>query len=67
MRRWSGDLLDRFRSTPVYAVIVDAVDEELQNAATEAELKRRSAGADHILSELALRNVLSPHDLVGGG
>jgi hypothetical protein len=58
MRRWNGDLLDRFRSTPVYAVIVDALDQELQNAATEAELKRRGAGVDHILRELALRNVL---------
>jgi len=58
MRRWNGDLLDRFRSTPAYAVIVDALDQELQNAATEAELKRRGAGVDHILRELALRNVL---------
>jgi hypothetical protein len=58
MRRWNGDLLDRFRSTPVYAVIVDALDEELQNAATEAELKRRGAGVDRILRELAVRNVL---------
>jgi hypothetical protein len=58
MRRWNGDLLDRFRSTPVYALIVDALDQELQNAATEAELKRRGAGVDHILRELALRNVL---------
>ena len=58
MRRWNGDLLDRFRSTPVYAVIVDALDEELQNAATEAELKRRGDGVDRILRELAVRNVL---------
>jgi len=58
MRRWNGDLLDRFRSTPVYAVIVEAVDQELQDAATAAELKRRGAGADHILRELTLRNVL---------
>jgi hypothetical protein len=58
MRRWNGDLLDRFRSTPVYAVIVDALDQELQNAATEAELKRRGAGVDRILRELAVRNVL---------
>jgi len=58
MRRWNGDLLDRFRSTPVYAVIVDALDEELQNAATEAELKRRGAGVGRILRELAVRNVL---------
>ena len=39
-------------------MIVDALDQELQNAATEAELKRRGAGVDHILRELALRNVL---------
>jgi hypothetical protein len=58
MRRWNGDLLDRFRSTQAYPVIVDAIDQELQNAATEAEQKRRGAGADHILRELALRNVL---------
>jgi hypothetical protein len=58
LRRWNGDLLDRFRSTPVYAVIVEAVDQELQDAATAAELKRRGAGVDHILRELALRNVL---------
>ncbi len=37
---------------------VDALDEELQNAATEAELKRRGAGVDRILRELAVRNVL---------
>jgi hypothetical protein len=58
LRRWNGDLLDRFRSTPVYAVIVEALDQELQDAATAAELKRRGAGVDHILRELALRNVL---------
>jgi hypothetical protein len=58
LRRWNGDLLDRFRSTPDYAVIVEAVDQELQDAATAAELKRRGAGADHILRELTLRNVL---------
>jgi hypothetical protein len=39
-------------------VIVEAVDQELQDAATAAELKRRGAGVDHILRELELRNVL---------
>lgn len=57
-RRWNNALIDRFGTGPAYAVIVEAVDQELQDAATAAELKRRGAGVDHILRELALRNVL---------
>jgi hypothetical protein len=60
LRRWNNDLLDRFRSTPLYAAIVDALDIELQNAATEAELKRRGAGMACIVEQLTKRAILPP-------
>jgi hypothetical protein len=56
-RRWNNDLLDQFRSTPAYAVIVEALDAPLQDAATKAELKRRGAGITSILQGLALRGI----------
>jgi len=42
MRR-NNDLLGRFRSTPVHAVIVQAIDDTLQDAVTIAEMKWRGA------------------------
>jgi hypothetical protein len=60
LRRWNNELLDRFRSTPLYAVIVEALDMELQNAATEAELKRRGAGLACIVEQLTKRAILPP-------
>jgi hypothetical protein len=62
LRRWNTDLLNRFRSAPAYAVIIEALDPELQNQATQAELMRRGGGFACVLRELALRNVLSPHE-----
>jgi hypothetical protein len=68
LRRWNNELLDRFRSTPLYAVIIDAIDTELQNAATEAELKRKGAGLACIVQQLTMRQVLPPtiHQQGGG-
>lgn len=57
-RRWNNDLLVEFRSTPTLAVIVDAMDLRMQDAATAAELKRRGGGRDYIVEELLVRGVL---------
>lgn len=60
LRRWNNDLLT-LRSLPCFADIVDAIDPELERAATESELARRGAGLERILQELASR------DNPGGG
>jgi hypothetical protein len=56
-RRWNSDLLDRFRLTLAYAVILEELDASLQDAATSAELRRRGAGIACILGELDRRGV----------
>jgi hypothetical protein len=58
IKRWNNDLLRRYRSGPTYAAIVDALDPGLQQAATEAELKRRGGGLTCILHQLSLRQIL---------
>jgi hypothetical protein len=57
-RRWNDDLLDRYRATPAYATVLAAIDIEIQNAATDAELKRRGAGLVWILEELLRRGLV---------
>ncbi|MHB0789648.1 hypothetical protein [Bradyrhizobium sp. 5.13L] len=57
-RRWNNDLLLEFRSTPTLAVIVDAMDFAMQEAATAAELKHRGGGRFYIIEELLARGVL---------
>jgi hypothetical protein len=58
-RRWNKNLLDRFRHTSVYATILEALDIDLQAAATQVEMERVGAGTPHILQELMKRKVLS--------
>ncbi|WP_157461042.1 helix-turn-helix domain-containing protein [Bradyrhizobium genomosp. I (2014)] len=57
-RRWNNDLLNEFRSAPTWAVIVDAVDLPMQEAATAAELKQGGGGRSYIVEELLARGVL---------
>ncbi len=42
-RRWNNDLLARYRRTSLYAEIVWAIDVEIQEAATNAEMRRPTA------------------------
>jgi hypothetical protein len=56
-RRWNNALFDRFGTGPAYAVIVEALDVALQEAATCAELKRRGAGITCILETLTGRGI----------
>jgi hypothetical protein len=58
-RRWNKELLDRFRLTSLYATIVEALDSDLQAAATQVEMERVGAGLKYILKELISRTVLS--------
>ena len=52
-RRWNSALLKRLIDTPdLYARAVEAIDVELQNAATEAEMKRTGGGLSHIIEQL---------------
>jgi len=54
-RRWAGDLHQRFSSQPVtYGEIIDAIDLTLQEAATDAELRRRGSGMAHIIHALGI-------------
>jgi hypothetical protein len=54
-RRWNADLLRAFGSLPVtYGQIIEAVDAAIQSAATDAEVKRRGAGAAYITKRLKL-------------
>jgi hypothetical protein len=62
-RRWNKELLDRFRHTSVYAAIVEALDLDLQEGATQAEVQRVGAGLKYILQELIGRSVLSGFEI----
>lgn len=55
-RRWNTDLQNQYAAYPeAYCELVDLIDEPLQRAATDAELRQRSAGLRHILTELDSR------------
>jgi len=57
-RRWNTDLLTRYRTSPdIFSLIVDAIDVELQEAATNAEMSCPGEGAVHITQELARRGI----------
>jgi hypothetical protein len=58
-RRWNKDLLDRFRHNSLYATILETLENDLQAAATQAEMQRVGAGSLYILQELVKRKVLS--------
>jgi hypothetical protein len=52
-RRWTKALHDRFATSPdIYARVLDAIDGEVQQAATDAEVKRRGAGIRLILERI---------------
>jgi DNA-binding transcriptional MocR family regulator len=57
-RRWNAALHARFTPTPaLYAEIIEAIDRELQEAATEAEIRSRGAGLAHIIEQLRHRGM----------
>jgi Helix-turn-helix domain len=62
-RRWNKELLDRFRHMSLYATILEALDHDLQVAATQAEVKRVGTGLKYILQELIRRRVLSAMEI----
>lgn len=54
-RRWTDALHRRFRSMPItYGEIIDAVDPQMRDAATQAEMKHQGAGFYYILRQLKL-------------
>jgi hypothetical protein len=54
-RRWSSDLHQRFSSQPItYSEIVGAIDPRLQQAATDAELRRHGDGVSYIIEALGV-------------
>jgi predicted transcriptional regulator len=58
-RRWNGALTSNFRDQPwIYSRIVDAIDVNLMNATTEAELRHQGSGLSFLTNELLLRNVI---------
>lgn len=57
-RRWNLDLQNRYRDKPsVYARMIEALDAELQNNVTKAELGRRGSGVPFLLDELRRRGI----------
>lgn len=54
-RRWSDDLLQRYRQHPItYGEIIERIDDDLASAATSAELSRRGSGLHVIQRRLKL-------------
>jgi hypothetical protein len=54
-RRWTDALHERFAHLPVtYAEIIELIDIAMQEAATDAEMRRRGSGLLHILRELRI-------------
>ena len=56
-RRWDDELLRRFRThSTLYGRIIELIDNEMADAATDAELQRKHAGLKHILQALITRD-----------
>ncbi len=56
-RRWSADLHQQFSSRPsLYGEVIDRINEQIRQAATDAEVRSHGAGLLHILDELDLFN-----------
>lgn len=54
-RRWFGALHQRFAAMPItYAEVINAIDEPLRAAATEAEIQKRGAGLPCLLRKLKI-------------
>lgn len=61
-RRWTTELNRRFARMPeTHARILEAIDPDLQRAATEAETKRRGAGLDVVFARLSSIKNVSEH------
>lgn len=55
-RRWNEALMKQFLAAPdVFGSLVEAIDTELSNATTEAELRKRGGGIHFLLRELDRR------------
>ncbi|MBR1285369.1 helix-turn-helix domain-containing protein [Bradyrhizobium sp. AUGA SZCCT0177] len=55
-RRWNDSLTRQFSAAPdVFVSLIDAIDSELQGAATDVELRRPGSGIAFLLSELDRR------------
>ena len=59
-RRWEADVREGAASAEQYGKIVEAIDLQLADAATAAELRGRGAGAADVLMELRRRASVSP-------
>lgn len=60
-RRWSTALHEAFASMPLtYGEIIQAITPEIETAATDAELRRRGAGFDYIVTRLKLADRRTP-------
>lgn len=69
-RRWDNELLRRFRKhEQLYGRIIDLVDGPMAEAATDAELQRRHAGAEYIVCAVAILDLEIATELeqVSGG
>ncbi len=54
-RRWFGALHQRFAALPItYAEVINAIDEPLRAAATEAEIQKRGARLPYLLRKLKI-------------
>jgi predicted transcriptional regulator len=58
-RRWNTDLNRLFASKPeIYAAIIGAFDLNIQNGATDAEIRHKGAGIAYILRALQAKNII---------
>jgi predicted transcriptional regulator len=54
-RRWTSELHRRFAQLPItYGEVIERIDAEMRDSATAAELRRRGAGIEHVLSKLRI-------------
>jgi hypothetical protein len=55
-RRWNESLTKQFAAAPdIFVSLIDAIDPELQSAATDAELRKPGSGISFLLMELDRR------------
>lgn len=58
-RRWNSALMKRFIGTPgLFALAIDALDRELQEKATAAEMRQRGSGLTFIIEALFKRGIM---------
>jgi len=57
-RRWNSQLVARLRDRPeLFEQAIDAIDQQLQDGATAAEIARKGAGLPYILDQLIKRGL----------